>query len=272
MTNGRPGPELGEVVSIIGPDGATATVARHGGHVVSWRTADGLERLFVSDRATIAAGAAIRGGIPVCFPQFAGLGPLPKHGFARTSTWTPVGPSTLALDVGTDAWPGWPHPCRLTIDVVLGPSTLTTTLRVVNTGGEPFAFTGALHTYLACHDVTAVTVSGLDGRAIHGGAQVAGDVRFGDGSSDVDLAVLEVTGPIRVDGLERPGGAAVVCTHSGFRDAVVWNVGSTLGVSMGDLGAGQWRNYVCVEAAAVGRAVLVEPADTWVGSQALVVS
>ena len=72
MTNGRPGPELGEVVSIIGPDGATATVARHGGHVVSWRTADGLERLFVSDRATIAAGAAIRGGIPVCFPQFAG--------------------------------------------------------------------------------------------------------------------------------------------------------------------------------------------------------
>ncbi len=269
MTTGRRRPELGELVGIVGPDGATAAVALRGGHVVSWQTADGRERLFVSERATIAAGAAIRGGIPVCFPQFAGVGPLPKHGFARTSAWRRVGDATVALDVAPDGWPGWPHPCRLTIDIVLAPSTLTTTLRVDNTGREPFAFTGALHTYLACDDVTTVAVSGLDGRPIHRGTQVVGDITFGDGSTDVDLAVLGVTGPIRVDGLQRTGGPSMVCTHAGFPDAVVWNVGSTLGASMGDLGTDQWRNYVCVEAAVVGQAVLVESGASWVGSQTL---
>jgi glucose-6-phosphate 1-epimerase len=60
--------DLGELVAVHGADGSTALVALHGGHVVSWRTTDGTERLFVSELATIAGGSAIRGGIPVCFP------------------------------------------------------------------------------------------------------------------------------------------------------------------------------------------------------------
>ena len=69
-------------------DGATALVALHGAHVLSWQPADGRERLFLSDRAVFDGQAAIRGGIPVVFPQFAERGPLRKHGFARTAPWT----------------------------------------------------------------------------------------------------------------------------------------------------------------------------------------
>jgi len=264
-------PTLGELITLEGPDGSTAQVSLRGGHVVSWRTADGHERLFVSERATTVGGAAIRGGIPVCFPQFAALGPLPKHGFARTATWTRLGPCTFSLDVAADEWPGWPHRCSLVLDVLLGPATMTTMLRMFNHGTEPFSFTGALHTYLRCHDVTEVAVSGLDGCDVHGGGRIGGDIRFGDGATDVDLSVLAAPGPVRADGLEGVGGPAMLCAQTGFRDVVVWNVGAALGAAMVDLGEGQWHSYVCVEAAAVGEPVVVEPGASWAGSQTLVV-
>ena len=67
------------------PSGASCEIVLTGAHVTSWKTADGVERLFMSSASQFGAGAAIRGGIPVCFPQFSGRGPLPKHGFVRTS-------------------------------------------------------------------------------------------------------------------------------------------------------------------------------------------
>ncbi|MEZ5219506.1 MAG: D-hexose-6-phosphate mutarotase [Ilumatobacteraceae bacterium] len=263
---------LGELVTLDGHNGSSVTVALHGGHVVSWRTADGRERLFLSDRATIADGAAIRGGIPVCFPQFAGLGPLRKHGFARTSTWRCSGPCSFELLVEPGDWPGWPYRATLTLEVLLGPATLTTVLRVTNTGDDPFGFTGALHTYLACDAVGSVHVRGLDGRSLLDGGVVNGSIEFPDPAHDVDLSVLAPTGPVRVDGLAGPDGPSLVAAQTGFPDVVVWNVGSTLGAEMGDLGAGQWNDFVCVEAAVVGTPITVGPGATWIGTQTLSVT
>jgi glucose-6-phosphate 1-epimerase len=262
---------LGELDTIVGPDGSTAQVARHGGHVVSWQTADGVERLFVSSRATAGEGVAIRGGIPVCFPQFAALGPQPKHGFARSATWTRRGPSTFALDIAHGTWPGWPHAVQLELDVLLGPSALTVVLRVSNRDDHPFEFTAALHTYLSCADVTAVAVRGLDGREVHGGGRITGEITFGNGTTDVDLAVLAAQGAVEVSGTSSPDDTVVLVAETGFPDVVVWNIGSTLGASMGDLGSGQWRGYVCVEAAVVGSPVVVEAGRSWSGSQTLLV-
>src|SRR5262245_34324600 len=69
-------------------DGATALVTHYGAHALSWIPAGGDERLYLSETAVFQPGTAIRGGIPVIFPQFGTLGPLPRHGFARTRTWT----------------------------------------------------------------------------------------------------------------------------------------------------------------------------------------
>ena len=55
---------------------------------MSWR--DGEERLFVSSASLFEAGAAIRGGIPICFPQFAARGAV---------TFPPV------LDIRNLCWP-----------------------------------------------------------------------------------------------------------------------------------------------------------------------
>jgi glucose-6-phosphate 1-epimerase len=262
---------LGKLVTITAVDGSTAMVSLHGGHVVSWRTADGREHLFLSDRATTVGGAAIRGGVPVCFPQFAGLGPLRKHGFARASTWVHTKASTFALDVAADAWDGWPYRCGLQLDVLLGPGTLTIMLSVTNVDVQPFSFTGALHTYLACDDIGDVSVSGLDGCTVHNGDRVNGSITFGDGLSDVDLSVLAAEGPVKVDGLSGASTGAMLSAQTGFSDVVVWNVGEELGAKMADLGDGQSRHFVCVEAAAVGTPIVVSAGSTWVATQTLAV-
>ncbi|MCB2000494.1 MAG: D-hexose-6-phosphate mutarotase, partial [Rhodoferax sp.] len=69
-------------------DGARVLVTLHGGHVVSWVPAGGHgEQLYLSPRSGFGQRQAIRGGVPVVFPQFSDRGPLPRHGFVRNRAW-----------------------------------------------------------------------------------------------------------------------------------------------------------------------------------------
>src|SRR5436305_1852990 len=81
---------------LVAPDGARAEIYLHGAHVTSWIPAGDGERLFLSASSAFRPGAAIRGGVPVVFPQFSDRGPLPKHGFARTSEWELVDDAATA--------------------------------------------------------------------------------------------------------------------------------------------------------------------------------
>ena len=74
-------------VTIRAADGAQATVTLYGGHLVSWQTSDGQERLFCSRASSLDGSRAIRGGVPVIFPQFGARGTGMRHGFARVATW-----------------------------------------------------------------------------------------------------------------------------------------------------------------------------------------
>jgi glucose-6-phosphate 1-epimerase len=58
-----------------------------GANITSWKYR-GVERLFLSSKAIVTGPKAIRGGIPIVFPQFGpealpGYKALPQHGFAR---------------------------------------------------------------------------------------------------------------------------------------------------------------------------------------------
>src|SRR5437868_277774 len=74
-------------VRLKAPDGAEATVTLYGAHLVSWKDATGQERLFLSARSALDGSKAIRGGVPVIFPQFAARGAGMRHGFARVLAW-----------------------------------------------------------------------------------------------------------------------------------------------------------------------------------------
>ena len=90
--------------------GARAVVALHGAQVLSWAPPGGEERLYLSPKAVFDGHSAVRGGIPVCFPQFADLGPLDLLGAIeegldyeqlqpRSRTASIEGHSVLVLDL-----------------------------------------------------------------------------------------------------------------------------------------------------------------------------
>ena len=67
-------------------DNCSCSIHLHGATIISW-ISNNIERLYLSEAAIFNNVKAIRGGIPVVFPQF-GQPPqssMPQHGFARTS-------------------------------------------------------------------------------------------------------------------------------------------------------------------------------------------
>ena len=156
------------------PAGDQVVVAEQGGQVLSWTTADGAERFFLSPRSVFDGHSAVRGGVPVCFPQFNQRGSLPKHGFARNLPWRLEGGeegeqgATLRLILedseATRRW--WPeHAFAARLAVTLGAGTLRLELSVHNPGPTAWDFTAALHGYLRVDDIGAPRLEGLDGQA-----------------------------------------------------------------------------------------------------------
>ena len=154
--------------------------------------------------------------------------------------------------------------------VSLGGRDLAITLAITNTDDEPFTFTAALHTYLAVADLTEARVEGLAGLRYRdhtaGGTeaqQVSAQVDF---SREVDRLYLNAPAELRLVEAAR----TTVIRSAGFPDAVVWNPGAEKCAAMADLEPGDYRRYVCVEAAAVGAPVVLAPGERWQGTQTLV--
>jgi glucose-6-phosphate 1-epimerase len=257
-----------DLVRIQSPEGAAAVIHLQGAHVLSWLTPGGKERLYLSPAAVFRQGVAVRGGVPVVFPQFSGLGPLPKHGFARTERWqlleTGAGWASLLLKDNETTRALWPFAFELVLAMKLAAASLVLELKVHNTGTEAFPFMAALHPYFAVADVLQTQVTGLqrlrytddvtmlkniDGEPV---------VSFG---TDVDRLYHDAGGRVlRVAGYE--------FTQSGFADSVIWNPGPVTGAKIQDLAQPEgWRSFVCVEAAQVVKPMLLAPGAEWYGTQ-----
>lgn len=256
-------------------DGAQTEIYLHGGHVASWRTPDGRERLFLSPKTVLGHSAALRGGIPVVFPQFSGNGPLIKHGFARLVPWewtgtqtNPAGTATTRLKLReTDETRHiWDHAFQLELTVTVGGAQLEITMQAANTGVQPFAFTAALHTYLHVDDLAAVSVEGLEGRPYRefdvDYVQPQSPLRI---EGEVDRIYWNVPGPVTM----RDGSQTIQVTAKGFPDAVVWNPGPEKCSTLVDMEPEGYRHMLCIEAVAIGHPVTLAPGEVWSGSQTL---
>jgi glucose-6-phosphate 1-epimerase len=257
-------------------DGASAIATLQGAHLVSWTAASGEEMLFVSEQSAFEPGKAIRGGIPVCFPQFAERGPLVKHGFARTLPWRFLGVeqdeagarATFALASTPATLAVWPHAFELELAAGVGGGHMNVELRVANSGADAFDFAAALHTYFEVRDATAARLSGLRGARYEDREPAA----IGTESR----AVVDFIEPIDRVYFAAPGstelaeGARLIrIEQRGFPDTVVWNPGAAFAATMADMAADGWRRMVCVEAAAVHPPIRVQPGARWVGGQSI---
>ena len=66
---------------------STAEIYLHGAHITGFQKNGEPPLLFMSRLSQFAAGKAIRGGVPVCFPWFGPREGDVTHGFARITEW-----------------------------------------------------------------------------------------------------------------------------------------------------------------------------------------
>jgi glucose-6-phosphate 1-epimerase len=262
-------------------EGATAFIARQGAQVLSWRETDGSERLYLSSRSEgmkpedkmDAIGLAIRGGAPVCFPQFSDRGPLLKHGIARGVAWKREMVSNgirLSLVDNDLTRQYWPHAFRAELSVTLAKDTLLIVFEVTNQGNLPWSFTAALHTYLAVNDIRHTCIRGLQN--VHYQDATAGNVELIQEDEllaipgEVDRVYLSSPRKILLMEDNLP---VLSIQQSGFEDTVVWNPGPEKAQALQDFPDNDWLHMLCVEAAQVAKPIYLAPGCSWEGTQSL---
>ena len=266
--------------------GSRVRLSPYGAQVLSFIPAGGNEALFVSQGSQWQEGTAIRGGIPVIFPQFSSFGPLLRHGFARNRYWRPdeALPSldaTGRAQVGFELLPDaairaiWPHSFQANLRVCLDADSLEVHLEVKNLGPEAFAFSAALHSYLRLGDASQASLSGLAGCIWRDHLAAPPENRQAPESSaltpamTIDRSYFDVPGPLRLDDVAT--GRRFDITSTGFPDAVVWTPWIDGISKLSDMVAGEHLEMLCVEAAYLTPLCLAAGAQ-WSGSQRIRVS
>ena len=230
------------------------------------------EVFFASGRS-LGPLSPVRGGVPVMFPQFNELGPLPKHGLVRTATWQEAAskagtPSaevvSYQLTLAQNLDPRWPHAARLTLNVQAVQSALEITLSVLNIGQSGFDWTGGLHPYFSVVDSLSATLSGLEGCDLHDRYDVHAATERARSLSWTGEAferLYAAAPPLTLDA----GSHRLKLSCSGFDQWMVWNPGRELAQSIADLAPEDWRRFVCVEPVVVSRPNRLLPGEAFAG-------
>jgi glucose-6-phosphate 1-epimerase len=174
-----------------------------------------------------------------------------------------------ALTSDEAADPHWPHRFALTYEVRLGGQQLDLSLEVHNPSDESWEFCAALHTYLRIDPRHDACLSGLQGVAYHDHVSGEPACRQTDAilviASEVDRMYVDTPALLQLD----DGLRIIEIRQKGFLDTVVWNPGADKGALLTDLEAGADRAFVCVEAAAIARPVVLAAGQRWHGTQTL---
>lgn len=267
---------------------AQAEIAFHGAHIYSWKV-DGQEQLFLSSASSISGPAAIRGGIPICFPVFGPPPPrepyssLKQHGFARNTVWSFDGVeqgnewiearfrlSSNNPEVQKVFKPAF----ECVYKVKICERSLVTSLEVTNPSDTSLEIQALLHTYLRLpaqglpQDVSLGPLKGLSfadkvaAGAVGTEERVAVDFLAGE----VDRVYTNVPAEINVN---LGHGKRMLIKTSGLPDLTVWNPHEAKSNAMADMESDGWKRFVCIEPGQT-TFVSLQPKASWKGSQELI--
>ena len=252
---------------------STAEIYLLGAHVTGFQKTGEPPLLFLSRLSRFAAGQAIRGGVPVCFPWFGPRAGGGVHGFARTMEWeltatrvTPAGGATLRFRLPpTAAGAAWP-PFATEFAVTVA-DQLTLELTTTNQSADrDFEFENCLHTYFAVGDIARVSLTGLQAVSFLDHAAGAGGVRRD--REDAPLRITKETNRVYLDTADAVEirdaslGRTIRVEKGDSRSTVVWNPWTTQKMP-DDFDPAEHRRMVCVESGNVKQNQLsLRPGET----------
>ena len=260
--------------------------------------------MFCSEHAVFDGKRAIRGGIPICWPQFGKFGSCEnQHGLARNSFWTfsecvedveeQMIKAKFVLRENEESLRDFPYKFELVYEVTLKENELISELICTNMESEKeFEFTTALHTYFGVKSITDAVVKGLNGvrytDSLTNDTDASGKKKIlFDGEEEIvfdrevdriyrrNVSLAHEKNLEIIDRIwEEPGVLAqqtrgIAMKIDNLIDAVVWNPWIDKSKAMGDFGDEEYKNMLCVEAAKIDEPVRLKPKQTWSGSQTL---
>ena len=255
-------------------------VSLFGAHVLSW-TCKKEEQLFLSKNAVLDGSKAIRGGIPLVFPQFGRPSDsLPSHGFARISVWDvdekkeSDTQSTIVLKLKPRSigkfCDSFDYNFELTYRVHLTETDLRISLQATNHGTKKFSCQLLLHTYLKVKSIKETKIQGFSNskyvdKLKEGKVFTQSDSKFQSITEETDR-IYE--GPIKRK-IEIKDMMTIENESSAMCDVVLWNPWIEKSKRMGDLDNSEYHNFVCVEPGIVLSPVVLSQGDSAFVSQKL---
>ena len=258
--------------------GASCTVSDFGATVLSFKTGSGQDCLFVSRDAKLDGSKAVRGGIPLVFPQFGQPDKsMPQHGFLRNNFWMVDEASaydnedsagisyTIGLvDAKNSRGGKWDKEtdldCSCVYSIKIEAEKMTTTIEIKNTSEKSFDFQTLQHTYYMVDNHSALDssqcfVKGLAGYSVIDKVTGAKYVLGGDPVSidgSVDRIYNPPSGKDVVDVVIGIGsGKTMKMTAIGSLDGspvpvscVVWNPYKENAAKMSDFGDDQVNSSI----------------------------
>jgi len=232
---------------------ASAGICLHGGHVVSFQPKGQPDLIWMSEQALFDGEAALRGGIPICWPWFGRIA-APAHGFARNSEWTLLehreNENGVIVELGLlpseSTLAVWPYQFQAHLLVEIG-DELKVTLDVTNTDSQAWTFSGALHTYLTVGDIEQAATTGMGPEYIDSlkGGEICQGGETLQLTDTIDRVYTQPSTQITVQDpvLKR----SLVVENQGHNSAVLWNPWAEGAQGMGDMQDDGYKTFLCVE-------------------------
>ncbi|XP_022918009.2 uncharacterized protein [Onthophagus taurus] len=148
------------------------TLNLYGANITSWRIRN-IEQLFVSTQAIADGKLAIRGGIPIVFPQYGPWQFGPHHGFARLMEWKiKQHPKKLEnrdieaivyLEADYYSRSMWNFSFKAEYQIILQEYGIKLSITVFNQDKESLNFNLLMHPYIQVPNMVNTKIVGLEG-------------------------------------------------------------------------------------------------------------